>query len=49
VPDCSASGTNFLSVDCAGGTAAAAEGTTSRIAADAGADSGADIPEGDSA
>jgi hypothetical protein len=48
VPDCSASDTNFLPVDYAGGTAAA-EGTASRIATDAGAGSGADIPEGDSA
>jgi hypothetical protein len=49
VTDCSASNTDFLPVGCVGGTAAAAEGTTSRIAANANVGSSADIPEGDSA
>jgi hypothetical protein len=49
VPGYSASDTNFLLVGCAGGNAAAVEGTASRIVADADAGSGADIPEGDSA
>jgi hypothetical protein len=51
VPDCSASDTNYLLVGCAGSTnaiAAATEGTASGIAVDADADSGADIPWGDS-
>jgi hypothetical protein len=44
----SASGTDFLLVGCSSGTAADAEGTASRTAAEAGAGSAADIPEGDS-
>jgi hypothetical protein len=49
VPDYSASDTDFLLVSCAGGTAVAAKGTTSGIATDEDADSGADILEGGSA
>jgi hypothetical protein len=45
----SASGTDFLLSGCSGSTAADAKGTTSRTAAEAGAHSAADIPEGDSA
>jgi hypothetical protein len=45
----SASGTDFLLADYFGGIVADAEGTTSRNAANAGAGSIADIPEGDSA
>jgi hypothetical protein len=48
VPNCSSSNIGFLLVGCADGTAAAAEGTTSGIVADANAGSGADVPEGDS-
>jgi hypothetical protein len=47
VPICFVSDTDFLLVGCAGGTTAA-EGTSFEIAADADADSGANIPEGDS-
>jgi hypothetical protein len=49
VPDCSTSDTGFLPVGCAGGTAATAEGTSSRIVADVDAGFGAGIPERDSA
>jgi hypothetical protein len=50
VPDCSASSTDFLPVDYAGGTAATAtERTNSGIAAGADAGSSADILAGDSA
>jgi hypothetical protein len=49
VPDCSASDTNFLLVGCAVSTAAAPEGTASRIVVDVGAGLGPDIAEGDSA
>jgi hypothetical protein len=45
----SASGTDFLLAGCSSGTVADAEGTTSGNAANAGAGSVADIPEGDSA
>jgi hypothetical protein len=48
-PDYFASDTDFLLVGCVGGTTAANEGTASGIAIDADADSGVDIPEGDSA
>jgi hypothetical protein len=49
VPDYSTSETNFLWVDCSDDTAADAEGTASRTAAEADVGSAADIPEGDSA
>jgi hypothetical protein len=49
VPSCSASDTDFLLVDYSSGTIAAVEGTSSGIAADADAGSGAGILEGDSA
>jgi hypothetical protein len=45
VPNYSTSDTGFLLVGCAGGTAAAVEGTASVITADV----NAGIPEGDSA
>jgi hypothetical protein len=48
MPDYSASGTDFLLAGCSGGTSADAEGTASGIAAEAGAGSATDIPEGDS-
>jgi hypothetical protein len=50
VPDCSASDTDFLLVGCAGGTAAAAEGTVSinDVDVDVGSSVSAGIPEGDS-
>jgi hypothetical protein len=46
--DCYAPDIDFLPIGCAGGTAAA-EGTSSRIAANADTGSNVDIPEGDSA
>jgi hypothetical protein len=49
VPDYSASDTDFLLVGCVVGTAAAPEGTASRIVVDVGAGLGPDIAEGDSA
>jgi hypothetical protein len=50
VSGCSASGTDFLLVGCAGGTAAVAtKGTASGTATDADVDAGADVPDGDSA
>jgi hypothetical protein len=49
VPDCSGSGTGFVPVGCSAGTAAASEGSTSRIDVDVDVDSSAGIPEGDSA
>ena len=49
MPHCSASGTDFLLVDCACGTSVvASEGTVSGIAVDVDADSDADISDGDS-
>jgi hypothetical protein len=39
VPTDSASGTDFLLTDCSGDSAAGAEGTASKTAAEAGADS----------
>jgi hypothetical protein len=51
VPGCSVSGTDFLPIECSGGTAAAAEGTVSGTIVDADVDAGAgaDVPEGSSA
>jgi hypothetical protein len=48
VPGCSASDTDYLPVGCSDDTAAVV-GTASKTAADAGADSDADIPVGDRA
>jgi hypothetical protein len=48
VSGCSASGADFLLVDCSSGTTAAAQGTASEIAIDADTNSGVGIPEGDS-
>jgi hypothetical protein len=47
VPDYSASGTDFLLVDCFGGTTAA-EGTAFGTTAETDAGSAVDIPKGDS-
>jgi hypothetical protein len=50
VPGCSVSSIGFLPVGCSGGTVAAVvDGTASKIDVDADVDSGADIPEDDSA
>jgi hypothetical protein len=49
VPDYSASGTDFLLTGCSSGTAADAEGTVSRTAAEVDTSPAADIPKGDSA
>jgi hypothetical protein len=49
VSDYSTFGTDFLLAGCSGGTAADAEDTASRTAAEADAGSAIDIPEGDSA
>jgi hypothetical protein len=48
VSTCSTSGTDFLPVDCVGGTAIA-EGIVSAITVDVDVGSGADIPKGESA
>ena len=49
VPGCSASDTDYLPAGCSDDTAADAEGTASRTAAEADVGSAADILEGDSA